>query len=320
MVGYITEWGPDTIDRIVKLCIDALVKDGKLMFSAAYMPQSIYRNAEKRAMFHNNPELAERWYREMCKRLTNVWHIRDNIARLARETKSWKNVVECLAKCAWFGGSMFHSKEAVQDMLHTYVLCVMVHSFPLNPTKYTLKYRFVFQRFDKDKETWICDCIDQDLYCPVGPGARRGLNRLAGRPVAHKIEKTKEIDEFPVEMMNLFQEVKKLWPDTILGIKSVTLHLHDIQFQLCEFDKYSRVVNGYKKGKRYVHHMEIKQIAHKQDSEAAAIYKKRKEILDARKKRKRQKLEAQQEMEAQRKAMEAQRAKLRSRVPTPLIF
>jgi hypothetical protein len=66
--------------------------------------------------------------------------------------------------------------------------------------------------------------------------------------------------------------------------------------------------------------MEIKQIAHKQDSEAAAIYKKRKEILDARKKRKRQKLEAQQEMEAQRKAMEAQRAKLRSRVPTPLIF
>ena len=228
MVGYITEWGPDTIDRIVKLCIDALVKDGKLMFSAAYMPQSIYRNAEKRAMFHNNPELAERWYREMCKRLTNVWHIRDNIARLARETKSWKNVVECLAKCAWFGGSMFHSKEAVQDMLHTYVLCVMVHSFPLNPTKYTLKYRFVFQRFDKDKETWICDCIDQDLYCPVGPGARRGLNRLAGRPVAHKIESTKEIDEFPVEMMNLFQEVKKMWPDTILDRKSVTLHLHDI--------------------------------------------------------------------------------------------
>ena len=92
------------------------------MFSNAYMPQRIYRNAEKRAMFHNNPELATKWYREICKRLTNVWNIREELARLARETKSWKTVVNCLAKCAWFGGSMFHSKEPVQDMLHTYVV------------------------------------------------------------------------------------------------------------------------------------------------------------------------------------------------------
>ena len=59
-----------------------LVKDGNLR-SLLHIPQSIYRNAEKRAMFHNNPELAIRWHREMCKRLTNVWNIRDNIARLA---------------------------------------------------------------------------------------------------------------------------------------------------------------------------------------------------------------------------------------------
>jgi len=275
-MGYFTEWGPETIDRVAKKCIDLLFEKGKLMFSGAYMPQSIYRNAEKRAMFHNNPELAIRWYREMCKRLTNVWNIRDKIARLARETKSWETVVKCLAKCPWFGGSMFHSKEAVQDMIHT----------------------FVFQRPNEDGKTWTCECIDLDSFCPIGPGARRGLNRLAGRATSHAVERTKseQVSIFYKEAMSLFEEVKTKWPGTILNVKVERLHLHDIQFQLCEFDKYQRVKSGYMKGKRYKHCSEENEIAEREDSEAASIYRERTKKVQDLKKRKRQKLEAEKMM------------------------
>ena len=34
-----------------------------------------------------------------------------------------------------------------------------------------------------DGERWTQRCGDLNDWCPVGPGARRGLNRLHGRPI-----------------------------------------------------------------------------------------------------------------------------------------
>lgn len=46
-IGYVTEWGPSVIDRIVGQCME-LWASKVHVFTGAYQPQSIYRNAEKK--------------------------------------------------------------------------------------------------------------------------------------------------------------------------------------------------------------------------------------------------------------------------------
>lgn len=52
-------------------------------------------------------------------RLDAVWQAREELAALADESQSWEQVVERLKQFPWYGGSGFHAKEAVQDMLNT---------------------------------------------------------------------------------------------------------------------------------------------------------------------------------------------------------
>lgn len=75
---------------------------------------------------------------------------------------------------------------------------------------------------------------DWDTWTPIGPGARRGAARVEGdgsllRPLTEPkaLEVTKTLYEA--------RHSDELWPPG-----SVTLELSDIQFQLCEFDKYLR--------------------------------------------------------------------------------
>ena len=79
------------------------------------------------------------------------------------------------------------------------------------------------------------DCIDRDTWCPIGPGARRGLARVYGLPVKTRFSDTEGLSN----MLDLFDERVDYWPKGL-----VKLELHDIQFQLCEFDKYERVKLG----------------------------------------------------------------------------
>lgn len=76
--------------------------------------------------------------------------------------------------------------------------------------------------------------VDYDTFTPVGPGANRGLNRL------YKFKENKETKikyEKAVEAINELRE----YINSALGMR---LSAHDIQFCLCEFDKYCRVYNG----------------------------------------------------------------------------
>lgn len=79
------------------------------------------------------------------------------------------------------------------------------------------------------------EAIDRNTWCPAGPGARRGLNRIYGRPVAQHTSAASCLRE----MLKLFEYARvnraSFLPE---------LELHDIQFQLCEFDKYERVRLG----------------------------------------------------------------------------
>ena len=77
---------------------------------------------------------------------------------------------------------------------------------------------------------------DRNTFSPVGPGARRGLNRLAGRPVQAVVPEP----VYQREMGALFTGLAPQWPRSILGVPQEPLELHDLQFNCCEFDKASR--------------------------------------------------------------------------------
>lgn len=131
--------------------------------------------------------------------LTPLWVRKDDLAEVARATQSWEEVARQMRLLPGFGGTGFMLKEALQDAMHTPVL-----------------------RNAHDRNTW----------CPAGPGARRGLNRLAGRPLPTAISEAAALVEMR-ELLSLARGVLPVWMPV--------LELHDIQFQLCEYDKYERV-------------------------------------------------------------------------------
>src|SRR5688572_17047973 len=134
--------------------------------------------------------------------LGSVWAARAELAETALRTKSWRLVAERLRLLPGFGGSGFMTKEVLQDTMQTPVLR---------------------------------DASDRNSWCPAGPGARRGLNRVFNRPLDRNFSETDAVSE----MIALFEFAAARLPSFM-----PTLELHDIQFQLCEFDKYERVRLG----------------------------------------------------------------------------
>jgi hypothetical protein len=134
--------------------------------------------------------------------LTPLWDAKDRLAGVAEETGSWRAVAEEMRRLPGFGGTGFMTKEVLQDVIKTPVL-----SSP----------------------------VDLNIWCPAGPGARRGLNRIAGRSLGL----TGSEAHFLAEMVSLFAAATRTMPSFM-----PVLELHDIQFQLCEFDKYERVRLG----------------------------------------------------------------------------
>jgi len=135
--------------------------------------------------------------------LQPFWGASDRLSVMAAETKSWRAVASEMRRLQGFGGSGFMTKEILQDALNS----------------------GVFKN----------GCDDRNTYCPVGPGARRGLNRVFDREIKH--QQTEE--KFLEEMIMLFSQRADFWPKDY-----VKLELHDIQFQLCEYDKKERVRLG----------------------------------------------------------------------------
>ena len=125
-----------------------------------------------------------------------------SIIKVINETQSWEAAATAMRKIQGFGGSGFMTKEVLQDALHTPV-------------------------FEK--------CMDLNTWCPVGPGARRGLNVLFNRPLKYRQKE----ELFLAEMKELYAQREQHWPEELCN-----LDLHDIQFQLCEWAKYTKVQTG----------------------------------------------------------------------------
>ncbi len=137
--------------------------------------------------------------------LTPFWSECPSLVKIASETKSWRLVAKEMMKLKGFGGSGFMTKEILQDALHTSV--------------------------------FSNGCDDLNTYCPIGPGALRGLSRVMGNdnPNDFKLNQVEALEM----TVYLFGHRPLFWPSDW-----VELELHDIQFQLCEFDKYERVRLG----------------------------------------------------------------------------
>lgn len=127
------------------------------------------------------------------------------ILRVAEKTNRWENVAEVVRKVPGMGA--FMTKEFLLDVMLTPVLENV-----------------------EDKLTWS----------PVGPGAIRGLNRISGRPVDAPLTQKKGLDEMQA-IMGWLVKTGMAYHMPKIG---VDFGVTDVQFSLCEFDKYNRVKNG----------------------------------------------------------------------------
>jgi len=136
------------------------------------------------------------------------------IAGLAINTQSWEKVADRMRLINGFGGSGFMTKEILLDTTYT--------KFWDNIVDYPEDGQFSFP-------------ADWDSWTPIGPGARRGAARVNGDDSAKPLK-----EEAAGDVIDnlLFQQ------DLFLPNEWDTLAPHDIQFQLCEFDKYERVRLG----------------------------------------------------------------------------
>lgn len=80
---------------------------------------------------------------------------------------------------------------------------------------------------------------DVDDWCNVGPGARRGINRVMGRDKSARVP----LDQILAEMRELLSMSRnsEYWPESRTWPK---WELREVEHTLCEFDKYERVRHG----------------------------------------------------------------------------
>jgi hypothetical protein len=130
----------------------------------------------------------------------------EKITSVARETKSFEQVCKFLQTLPGMGA--FMSKEIALDMMMTPVLE---------------------------------DATDKLTWSPAGPGAIRGLNRLHERNLQSAMPQPKALAEMQDLLGMLAQEEALQQNFPRIG---VDFGVTDVQFSLCELDKYVRVRNG----------------------------------------------------------------------------
>jgi len=138
----------------------------------------------------------------------------EDLRDLTIATESWEDVATEMRKIQGFGGSGFMTKEILLDTTYT--------SFWDNWINHPKDGIFSFP-------------MDWDSWTPIGPGARRGAARVSGDDEAKPLKEEDAgniIDDLMVQQ------------DLFLPDEWDSLAPHDIQFQLCEFDKYERVRLG----------------------------------------------------------------------------
>ena len=136
--------------------------------------------------------------------LTPVWNARKELAQVAKETKSLEALHKALGKFQGWGGGGFMAYEVATDLNHTAALS---------------------------------DASDRFTWANAGPGAKRGLNRLWGRPLHYNSKK----QDWNTEMLVLLKKAPNWLAD---HVPKGDFDMRSIEHSLCEWDKYTRVETG----------------------------------------------------------------------------
>jgi alpha-glutamyl/putrescinyl thymine pyrophosphorylase clade 1 len=136
------------------------------------------------------------------------WRQRVEIEKCLVFNRTWESTLRRMQSVMGFGGTGFMAKEALLDFI------------------------LVFPGYFHDEDTWS----------PVGPGARRGINRVYGEDL-----KTSHSED------NLLRMLKCIYNAVVTELPTLEVNLHDIQFVLCEYDKYQRAKLGEGRPKNKYH-------------------------------------------------------------------
>lgn len=136
------------------------------------------------------------------------------LLEIAQRTQKWEKVADEMRRINGFGGTGFMTKEILLD------------------TTYTGFWERKEQDFEEG--TSFSFPMDWKTWTPIGPGARRGAARVLGDDSASSVSEGKSL----WVIQELLSWVPMLWKHPSQLVPT------DIQFQLCEFDKYERVRLG----------------------------------------------------------------------------
>tara|TARA_R100001443_G_scaffold14024_2_gene23952 strand:- start:9013 stop:9894 length:882 start_codon:yes stop_codon:yes gene_type:complete len=134
--------------------------------------------------------------------ISHMWGDREKLVDQILATESLEKSWEILRDYPYMGPFMAY--EVITDLRHTYLL-----------------------RDAKDILTWA----------NAGPGAMRGLNRLAGRD----LDFSRRTHPWNDEMRNLWEISRERLNSNLIDLSR--FEMREIEGGLCEFDKYSRILN-----------------------------------------------------------------------------
>lgn len=208
-VAHAKRYGWNTVfeeETAVSAAADAW-RSGVHAFSRAYRRYNF--NAERGAAMTEPPITV---YRTAMRSVRALAEALPAILPPRGEKIDWREMAARVQRVKGFGGSGFVAKELILDA----IAWPSVADFLDDPGDYTL----------------------------VGPGARRGVNRLLRRDVEWGVNApTGSVAEcrFVNDVVHLLEAARAEKPR---WCKTVGLNIHDVQFCLCEFDKYERAKAG----------------------------------------------------------------------------
>lgn len=201
-------------DGIVQTAADRL-SEGKRVFTGAYVitNQGIKAPKQEVVVYHF---------------LKDLYIEAPSVVKMMQKTRNWQAVAAAMSKITGFGGTGFMTKEITLDTMLTGFWGNSIHQ---NSGEL---HNGIPKSFPEDIDSWT----------PVGPGSLRGAARVKYPDrVPRKINK-KETLEIILDL-EVFQNGiciatgEPYWPESWPRMFPT-----DIQFQLCEFDKYERTRLG----------------------------------------------------------------------------
>lgn len=142
----------------------------------------------------------------ICGCINNVWLDVDDLKRRSRKWRTMAEAHEDLQRYERIGG--FMSYEIVCDLRYTDILK---------------------------------DATDANTWAHLGPGARRGLLRVMGRPIETKKSHGLTLVPLPYGWEMVMRQLRA-WMEMEPWAKDRRVEMREVEQSLCEYDKYCRTL------------------------------------------------------------------------------